>query len=129
MIKSAPQLVAEAKQRIKEVHISTLEQQLAHPIIVLDVREPDEYRQGFIPGALNLPRGILETSLTNLPQARGAEAPLEELAEQDMYLYCRSGARSALAAESLMRMGFTRVYSVEGGFEAWKKANLRIETP
>ncbi len=129
MIKTAPQLVAEAKAGIKEVPISELEQQRAHQIVIIDVREPQEYAQGFVPGAINLPRGILETSLTELPQVKGAESPLEELAERELYLYCRSGARSALATESLMRMGFDKVYSVDGGFEAWKKADLRIETP
>lgn len=129
MIKSAPQLIAEAKRHIQEVSISQLEQQLAHQVVILDVREPDEFKQGFIPGAVNLPRGMLEMNLSNLPQVKGAEAPLEELADMDVYLYCRSGARSALAAESMMRMGFTKVYSVEGGFEAWKKADLRIELP
>ncbi|MBN7824809.1 rhodanese-like domain-containing protein [Bowmanella dokdonensis] len=128
-MKTAPQLVEEVKQGIKEVPVTTLENQLAHKIVLIDVREPDEYLQGFIPGAVNLPRGILETSLTTLPQAKGAEAPLDELAQHEIYLYCRSGARSALATESLMRMGFNRVYSVAGGFEAWKKADLRIEMP
>ncbi|MDF2180086.1 rhodanese-like domain-containing protein [Aliiglaciecola sp. CAU 1673] len=129
MIKSAVQLIAEAKRKISEVQVTDLEAQLAHQIVILDVREPDEFRQGFIPGAVNLPRGMLEMNLANLPQVKGAETPLEELAQMDVYLYCRSGARSALATESMMRMGFTRVYSVDGGFEAWKKADLRIELP
>ncbi|AWL12472.1 Thiosulfate sulfurtransferase GlpE [Saliniradius amylolyticus] len=127
MIKSAPEIVADVKKHINEVPVTTLEQQLAHDVMIIDVREPGEYEQGFVPGAVNLPRGVLEMKIASL--AEGAEAPLDELAQKDIYLYCRSGARSALAAESLQRMGFNKVYSVDGGFEAWKKAELKVEHP
>lgn len=129
-MKTAQQLVAEAKALIKEVSIADLQQALTQDseTILVDVREPAEFSQQHIVGAVNYPRGVLEMNIHNHPKvaASGCEpaVALSQLATQPVYLICRSGARSALAAESLQRMGFGKVYSVAGGMQAWLDAGL-----
>ncbi|MEO3866879.1 rhodanese-like domain-containing protein [Rheinheimera fenheensis] len=129
-MKTAQQLVAEAKAVIKEVSINDLQQALKQDseTVLVDVREPAEFSQQHIFGAVNYPRGVLEMNIHNHPKvaASGCEpaVALSQLATQPVYLICRSGARSALAAESLKRMGFGKVYSVAGGMQAWLDAGL-----
>jgi rhodanese-related sulfurtransferase len=129
-MKTAQQLVAEAKAVIQEVSINELQQALTQDseTILIDVREPAEFSQQHIFGAVNYPRGVLEMNIHNHPKvaASGCEpaVALSQLAAQPVYLICRSGARSALAAESLQRMGFSKVYSVAGGMQAWLDAGL-----
>ena len=132
-MKTSQQLVAEAKAAIKEVDVAQLSaylQQQSEPLLI-DVREPAEFAQAHIAGAVNYPRGVLEMQLANHPlvAASGctAEVALAQLAKQPLYLICRSGARSALAAESLQRMGFTDVYSVAGGMVAWQDAGYPVK--
>ena len=92
--------------------------QSAAPVLV-DVREQDEYVQGFIPGASWIPRGFLELRIE------------EQVPERDrpIVLYCAGGTRSALAARSLRDLGYTRVESLAGGFGAWKRAGYSFDTP
>jgi len=131
MIKTAQQLVAEARSQIREVSVQQLAAQLTdHQIILIDVREPDEFQQGRIDRAVNYPRGVLEMKIHQHPAvaAHCEMAPaLAELANRPLYLICRSGARSALAALSLQQMGFQQVCSVAGGFQAWLDAGLPVE--
>ena len=111
-------VVAAAKRQIKEIEPEHLERRLDQ-VVVLDVREADEFEQGAIPGAVFAPRGVLESSIANhLP------AP-----EREVVLYCEGGARSALAALSLQEMGYTNVWSLEGGFTRWKREGLAWTTP
>lgn len=131
MIKSSQQLVAEAKAQIQEV---TVQQLLAllpdHQTILIDVREPDEFQQGHVDRSVNFPRGMLEMKIHQHPAVVAhcdAAAALQAIAVQPVYLMCRSGARSALAALSLQQMGFSQVYSVAGGFQAWLDAGYPIE--
>jgi len=131
-MKTAQQLVAEAKAVIKEVDITALAATLKQhaDAVLIDVREPAEYTQQHISGAVNYPRGVLEMNIHNHPKvaASGCEPQiaLQQLSQQPIYLICRSGGRSALAAESLQRMGFTQVYSVDGGMQAWLDANMPV---
>lgn len=132
-MKTAQQLVAEAKAVIQEVSIADLAdhlQQSTEPLLI-DVRETAEFSQSHIPGAINYPRGILEMQLANHPAVAASgcapEVALAQLAAKPLYLICRSGARSALAAESLQRMGFTQVYSVAGGMQAWLDAGFNVK--
>ncbi len=129
-MKTAQQLVAEAKAAVKEVSINQLHAAFntdAETVLV-DVREPAEFAQQHIVGAVNYPRGVLEMNIHNHPKVAASscapEMALAQLAQSPLYLICRSGARSALAAESLQRMGFTQVYSVAGGMQAWLDAGL-----
>src|SRR5713101_4826341 len=94
---------------VQEIDVDTLELRLAETI-VLDVREPEEYEQGHVPKAINLPQADLASRLDELPH----ECPLA--------LICRSGARSFRAAQFLRQVGFEQVASVQGGTEAWRAA-------
>jgi rhodanese-related sulfurtransferase len=120
------------KAVIKEVDINALAATLKQhaDAVLIDVREPAEYTQQHISGAVNYPRGVLEMNIHNHPKvaASGCEPQiaLQQLSQQPVYLICRSGGRSALAAESLQRMGFTQVYSVDGGMQAWLDANMPV---
>ena len=132
-MKTAQQLVAEAKAVIKEVSINELSTALTADAgtLVVDVREPAEFAQQHISGAVNYPRGVLEMNIHNHPKVAASgcapDMALAQLAQSPLYLICRSGARSALAAESLQRMGFTQVYSVAGGMQAWLDAGLTVK--
>jgi sulfur-carrier protein adenylyltransferase/sulfurtransferase len=87
--------------------------------VVLDVRERDEYEQGFIPGALHIPRGNLETRIERSVLDR--DAPI--------VVYCASGVRSVYAAKTLSELGYTDVVSMAGGFAAWKENGHRWSVP
>lgn len=127
MIKTGAQLVQEVKPQITEVSTDDLANNLAKDIVLIDVREPAEYAEGHIAGSVNFPRGVLEMKIQMHPQFKDAEAPLEEMNKHEIYLICRSGARSALAANSLQTMGFNKVKSVAGGMMAWQEKGLHTE--
>ena len=86
---------------------------------VVDVREEDEYVQGFIPGAHWIPRGYLELRIEEAVPER----------DRRVVLYCAGGTRSALAARSLRELGYTQVESLAGGFGAWKRAGYPFDVP
>lgn len=119
--KTGMQLVEEAKQQIQEVDVATLRQWLqSQPdLLVLDVREPNEWSQGAIEGAAGLPRGVIEMRadavIGQLAQQKGLENPFEA----PVVVYCAGGNRSALAAKTLQDMGYQKVFSLVGGFGAW----------
>jgi glyoxylase-like metal-dependent hydrolase (beta-lactamase superfamily II)/rhodanese-related sulfurtransferase len=95
--------------RVKEIDVDTLERR-SEEAIVLDVREPEEYAQGHVPGAINLPQADLASGLGELPQ----DTPL--------ILICRSGARSLRAAQFLRQVGLEKLLNVQGGTLAWRAA-------
>ncbi len=74
---------------------------------LIDVREPDEYKGGFIPGAVNIPLSQLEQRLIDISKDR------------DVLLYCRSGMRSKNAARILQKHGYTRIAHLQGGISGW----------
>jgi molybdopterin/thiamine biosynthesis adenylyltransferase/rhodanese-related sulfurtransferase len=88
-------------------------------VALVDVREPAEWSDGYIPGAARVPRGSLEERI-------GAVAPDRS---QPIALYCASGKRSALAARTLEELGYTDVVSVAGGIIEWKARGFPVETP
>jgi len=126
---SMEQLVAAARSRIREITAADLRAGLEADAVLIDVREPAEHAAGRIPGSVNIPRGVLESEVEPRPEMGGMTAP--ELADEDrtIYLFCRSGGRSALAADSLQKMGLTRVASVAGGIIAWQALGHDIDTP
>jgi len=108
-------MVAAAKQQITEVTVETSKQLLAEGnIVVVDTREESEYAAGHLDDAILLPRGVLEFKIGNVP----------ELADKSkaVLIYCRSGNRSALAAQTMQQLGYKNVLSMAGGFEAWQKS-------
>jgi sulfur-carrier protein adenylyltransferase/sulfurtransferase len=119
--KSGRQYLSEVLSEVPEINVHQLQerQRRGEPLRVLDVRERDEYEQGYVPGAKFIPRGHLEMQVENWESDR--EAPIA--------IYCAGGVRSAFAAKTLREMGYRDVVSVQGGFGAWKNAGYRFEVP
>lgn len=118
--KSFQQIVLEALQTVPEVAPAALQSRLENgeQIVVIDVREPDEFARGKVPGAYTIPRGVLEMQVDG-------RLPLDTT----VVLYCGAGARSALAAKSLADMGYDKVENLQGGWSAWVNAGLPVERP
>ena len=106
------QLVDEAKREINEIDPAQLKrmQDEKKSFTLIDVREPDEVAEGSIPGAKQLPRGQLENKIDTITPDKN----------QPIVCYCGGGGRSALAAQSLQKMGFKNVMSLAGGYKGWK---------
>src|SRR5690606_21863601 len=110
------------KSEISEIDVPGLRSRLeggGERPVVIDVREQDEYAQGYIPGSRWIPRGFLEPRIEDAVPNR----------DQPIVLYCAGGARSALSARALRELGYTRVESLAGGFTAWKRAGLPFDMP
>jgi rhodanese-related sulfurtransferase len=112
-------LIDEALTRVKEIMPWDLSRALAagSRSILLDVREPAEFDMLRIPGSINVPRGVLEQSCE-----WDYDETVPELAagrEQEIVVICRSGKRSVLAADMLLRMGYTNVVSLKTGMRGW----------
>jgi len=111
---TAMELVANAKQNISEVTVAEAKQSLADHLI-LDVREPAEFAAGQLPNAVNIPRGVLEFQIGNHPSFTGQS-------DAKIIVYCQSGGRSALATESLHKLGYSNAISLAGGYKAWSES-------
>lgn len=120
MARTVQDLVAEARGRIEEIVPDQLATQ--DDGVLIDVREPAEYAQGHLPGAINLPRGVLEFQIHAHPAMACTTSEALAVADRELVLYCLTGGRSALAADSLQALGFTRVRSLAGGLTAWRNA-------
>src|SRR5262249_36734804 len=108
-----PWAMLTASPPVREVGVEELE---ARPpeAGLLDVREPEEYAHGHVPGTVNLPQADLATRLTEVPRDR------------PVYLICQGGFRSLRAAQFLRQRGFEDVVSVKGGTEAWRAAGKAL---
>ncbi|MBE5316032.1 MAG: sulfurtransferase [Xanthomonadales bacterium] len=126
MPKSPAELVAEARARIAEVSVEALAAEAHGSYVLIDVREPGEFATAHIAGAIPIPRGVLEFQVEANPAIACVTEPALAVREQPIVLYCRTGGRSALAAESLQRLGFTRVRSLAGGITAWTAAGMPV---
>ena len=118
MSMTAMDLVAEAKSQIIEIDPDTARSALA-AALVLDVRETSEYEAGHLPGAINIPRGVLEFKIGDHPQLSQRDC--------EILVCCKTSGRAALAALNLQRMGYTKVRSIHGGFDAWSQMGLPLE--
>jgi len=124
---SLDSLVAQAKQKISEISVQEAMQRLINSNArILDVREPAEYYKGTYRYAMHVPRGMLEAKADRKYEGRDPNLQDRNL---ELMLICKSGSRSALAALSLVQMGFTNVVSVAGGFDAWVKEGLPLVVP
>ncbi len=123
-------LVAQLRDKVVELSVAQLHEKLQQnpQAILIDIREVSETMQGSIANATLIPRGILEMKIDRHESILQRFLTLDELAEQPIYLLCRSGARSIFAALSLQQMGFKEVYSIEGGFLAWQAAGYKVST-
>lgn len=107
-------LVNEAKKEVKEIGPSELKQmqQSGEDFVLIDVRESEEVARGVIPGAIAIPRGVLEVRIDQVTTDK----------EKKMVLYCAGGSRSALAGWMLKKMGFKNIISLAGGYGGWSKS-------
>ena len=121
---SLNEMVDDAK---REIELIPVEEAATRQALVLDVREPGEFKEGHLPGAMLVPRGLLEIRAD--AEHPKCEAALEDR-ERPVITYCTggSGARSALAAQTLERMGFTNVACLDGGLDAWSAAGKPVES-
>ena len=113
-------LVNAAKTKIRETDIHTVQTRMkqGEKFHLVDTREDSEWAAGHIVGAVHIGKGVIERDIEEEIPAKDAE----------IILYCGGGFRSALAAEALQQMGYTRVISMDGGFRAWKEAGYPIES-
>lgn len=119
MRQTIQQVIAQARARITEIEPARLEAVQAAGAPVIDVREPAEFAAGHLPGAVNIPRGVLEFEVDGHPAVNGVRDPALAHRDRPVVVYCRSGGRSALAAEALKRLGFAEPLSLAGGYAAW----------
>ncbi|HXH07106.1 MAG TPA: rhodanese-like domain-containing protein [Vicinamibacterales bacterium] len=126
MAKTVAQMVQDAKARVENLSVEQVAAELQQgDVTIIDIREPDERAQGAIPGSVSAPRGMLEFwADPTSPYHRPEFDPSRRI-----ILTCASGGRSALAADTLQQMGFTRVAHLEGGFKAWQAAGKPVERP
>lgn len=108
------QLVDEAKKEIQEIECNGLRKMQAEggDFALIDVRDGEEASQGMIPGAVHVSRGMLEYNIDTVTTDKNKK----------LVLYCGGGSRSALAAQSLKRMGFKNVISLAGGYRGWRES-------
>ena len=113
------QLVEDARSRIRELTVAETQERLtSNPSArLIDVREDHEWQEAHAANAEHMSRGIIERDIeTEIPDH-----------DTELILYCGGGYRSALAADNVQRMGYTNVYSMAGGWKAWKEAGAPIE--
>lgn len=117
-MKTGAELLAEAKARIREMPLAEAKSLLAQhaPVVFLDIREPNEWNLGRIPGAIFIPRGRLESDVE-------ARVPREAR----VIVYCANANRSAFAADTLQQMGYTNVVSMAPGWNGWVAADGAVE--
>jgi len=119
MLKTVIELTSEIKKDVAEISVAEVKHDVqtgTPPYLLIDVREPNEFAAGTVPGAVAIPRGQLELQITKVTQDEN----------QPIVCYCGGGTRSLFAAQQLKTMGFTNVKSMAAGFRGWKEAGGTI---
>ena len=119
MAKSYEELVSEAKAATEQTDAAAVHDALrtGEDVTIVDVREPDEFEAGHLPGAKSVPRGLLELrAADDLPDS-----------DARIVVHCALGGRGSLAAKSLQEMGYTNVANMEGGLNAWRDRGYEVE--
>ena len=125
-VKTLMDFVKAAKSRIQEIGIEDVTEYQAQGYGLLDVREYEEYEQGTLPDAVNIPRGMIEAACdANYPSHKS------EMLDRDhpWLILCATGGRSAMVADVMQQMGFTNVKNINGGIAAWKEAEKLVIRP
>jgi adenylyltransferase/sulfurtransferase len=117
-MKTLKEMIAEARQAVPEEGPAELERRLksGEPVVVIDVRDPDEYRDGHIEAATNISRGFLEFRVAGT--VNDPKTPV--------VLYCQTGLRSVLAAKQLKELGYENVINLQGGYAKWAQSGLPV---
>ena len=120
MSPSGAEVLRQIKSRIDEVDPAAVREQVGNGAVIVDVREPEEWSAGHIPGAIHVPKSYFESRIEGAVPDR----------DQHVVLYCASGNRSAWAARTLIEdLGYEHVESMTGGFTLWKDRGYEVETP
>lgn len=127
MLVPPAELVGRVKATIRECSVNDAKDCAGSDTLLIDIREPAEFQRGHIPGAVLLPRGLLEFEIHPLVERHRSESLAAE--DQPIVLYCGTGGRSALAAETMARLGYRNVRSMSGGLVAWAEAKLPVNVP
>ena len=115
---TAKDLVEQAKKNVTMISLEDAKALFDKGgVIFLDCREPKEFKSGHIPGAINIPRGLLEFQIEGKIADKNA----------NIVMYCKSGGRGCLACESIGNMGYKNVKNMEGGWMAWSKAGYPVD--
>ena len=111
-------IVDDARSRVRETDVDTVKKRMDHgdKFLLVDVREESEFAKDHLPGAIHLGKGVIE---------RDIEGRVPEL-NTEIVLYCGGGYRSALAADTLQKMGYTNVISMDGGIRGWREKNYPL---
>jgi rhodanese-related sulfurtransferase len=120
-MKTAQDLVLQAKANVREIPLQDADEAIRQADVLLDVREADEFAAGHLPGAVLVPRGLLEFKLSGTPALSGRDLKV--------VLYCKTSGRAALAAQAMQSMGYLNVSSIAGGFDAWAAAGKAVIKP
>ncbi len=115
---SAKDLVEEAKKNVTMISVADAKALFDKGgTVFIDCRTEKEYRSGHVPGAMNIPRGLLEFQIEGKIPDKNA----------NIVMYCKSGGRACLACESITKMGYENVNNMDGGWQAWLKAGHPVE--
>ena len=112
-------VVMDAKSRVSECDVADARERVAGGAVLIDVREDNEFAHGHAEGARHMGRGIIERDIVQTFPDKSTE----------IVLYCGGGYRSALSADNLQKMGYTNVWSMDGGWTAWQESGAPIEIP
>ncbi len=112
-------IVADAKTRVTECTVADVAMRIeaGEKLLLVDVREESEYANGHIPGAIHISKGVME---------RDAETAIPDPATE-VILYCGGGFRSVLTADNLIKMGYTNIISMDGGWSGWTGKGLAVQ--
>ena len=123
---SVKQLISAAKKQVKTINMEQFKALVdkKEAGLIIDVRQEIEFDDGHVPGAINVPRGLIEFRIW-----KSVGFPDKLDMSKQMTLYCLTGARCAMAAKSLQDLGFTNVTSVDMRFEDWVKAGHPVAKP
>lgn len=110
-------IVEDAKSRVRELSVEDAQGRMSAGATLIDVREDNEWDAAHAAGATHMARGIIERDIVNTFPAKDTE----------LILYCGGGFRSALSADMLQKMGYTNVWSMAGGWKAWKDSGAPVE--
>jgi rhodanese-related sulfurtransferase len=115
--KEFEKLVQDIRRNIREIPVTETLERIKKGATLVDVREDNEFSAGHAAGAEHIGRGVIERDIIHKHPEK----------DEELILYCGGGYRSALAADNLQKMGYTNVFSMQGGWTAWKEANAPID--
>jgi len=118
---SLDEMIVEAQKHVDGITVEQLKEKLDNGdmILLIDVREPNEFNAGYIPGSVNIPRGVIEFNIGNEAFWDAAFLYMPEK-DEEIIVYCKKGKRGMLAGETLKKLGYKNVTYLDGGWKKWE---------